>query len=201
MSWRYMTGSEPYLLGADPIEADRKFVQDLSSIVKERKQLAFGFGMEFSEQPQISQRMREVRTGNLDERKKVYLSERISDQRRWYGNQAKSNLSSENTYFILISITQLLAFIAAILLVNRPESRVKLTAFLTSLASSLIAWLQIKQHREIAQPYSIAELELGFIQEQAQQVTSDQEFSDFVGDAENAISREHTLWIARRDKT
>jgi len=131
----------------------------------------------------------------------MYLSERICDQRRWYGNQAKSNVSSENTYFILISFTQLFAFIAAIMLVKHPESTVKLTGLFTSLASALIAWLQIKQHREIAQPYSIAELELGFIQEQAQHVTNERELSDFVGDAEKAISREHTLWIARRDKT
>ena len=31
-------------------------------------------------------------------------------------------------------------------------------------------------------------------------LVGEQEFSDFVSDAENAISREHTLWIARRDR-
>jgi len=93
-----------------------------------------------------------------------------------------------------------LAFAAAVALVKWPDSDFKLTGLFTCLASALIAWVQLKQHKELAQSYSIAEVELGFIQEQGQHITTDREFSDFVGDAENAISREHTLWIARRDK-
>ena len=90
---------------------------------------------------------------------------------------------------------------AAIVLVEQPGFNLKLTGLFTSLASALIAWLQVKQHKEIAQSYSVAELELDFIQEQAQYVTTDRELSNFVGDAENAVSREHTLWTARRDRS
>jgi hypothetical protein len=89
---------------------------------------------------------------------------------------------------------------AAILLVGRPESKIKLTGLFTSLASALIAWLQLNQHKELAQSYCVTELDLGLVQEQAQYVKSDRDLSDFVGDAENAISREHTLWTARRDR-
>jgi SMODS and SLOG-associating 2TM effector domain 3/SMODS and SLOG-associating 2TM effector domain 1 len=198
MTWRYMMGAAPYLCDLPSAEADRKFVLELKSIFKERKQLAFGFCGEFSGQPQITDCMRAVRLASLAERRAAYLAERVSDQRRWYGKQAKRNRSAENKYFNVIVISQLLAFIAAIALVRWPDSDIKLTGLFTCLASALIAWLQLKQHRELAQSYSIAELELGFIQEQAQHITTDADFSDFVGDAENAISREHTLWIARR---
>jgi hypothetical protein len=200
MSWRYMTGAAPYLVDLPATDADQKFVAALESIVKERKQLAFGFGGEFSKQPQISDRMRAVRAGTLAERKQEYLTERICDQRVWYGDQAKGNRSAENRYFGLVFASQLAALIAAVALVGWPESNLRLTGFFASLASTLIAWLQLKQHKELAQSYSVAELELGFIEEKAQHISSEQEFSDFVSDAENAISREHTLWIARRDR-
>ena len=35
------------------------------------------------------------------------------------------------------------------------------------LASALVAWLQVRQHEELAQSYAVAALELGFIEEQA----------------------------------
>jgi hypothetical protein len=201
MSWRYMMGAEPYFIGLGDAEADRKFVAGLKSIIEERKQLAFGFGGEFSAKPHISQRMRDVRAANFADRKSTYLSGRVSDQRKWYGDQARSNRSAENRYFVLIISSQLLAFVAAILLVALPESRFKLTGLFVSLAGALIGWLQLKQHKEQAQSYSVAEIELGFVQEEAAHVGNDRELSDFVADAENAISREHTLWIARRDRT
>jgi hypothetical protein len=201
MAWRYMTGAAPYLIDLPEMEADGKFVSALESIIKERKQLAFGFGGEFSEQPQISDRMRAVRAGTLEKRRQAYLAERISDQRIWYGGQARSNRSAENVYFGVVFASQLAALVAAVALARWPDSNVRLTGFFASLASALIAWLQLKQHKELAQSYSIAELELGFIEEKARHIATEQEFSDFVSDAENAISREHTLWIARRDRT
>jgi hypothetical protein len=202
MMWRYIVGADPYsvdlVLAA---EADRKFLSDLGSIFKERKQLAFGFGGEFAEEPQISEHMRAVRAATLDERKNMYVTERISGQRRWYGNQAKLNRSAENKYFALIAFSQLCALVAALALVEWPGSKIKLTGLFTSVATAFIAWLQIKQHKELSQSYSVAELELSFIQEQAQYVKNDRDLSNFVADAENAISREHILWIARRDRS
>ncbi len=201
MTWRYMTGAAPYFVDLACSHVDHKLVSDLSSIVKERKYLAFGFGGEFAEQPQITAFMRSLRSATLVERRTSYLTERIADQRRWYCRQAKSNRTAETAFFGFIVATQTFALFAAIALVHWPDSRIKLTGLLTALASALIAWLQLRQHKELAQSYSIAELELGLIQEQAPYVASDRELSDFVIDAENAISREHTLWIARRDKT
>lgn len=200
MAWRYMTGAAPYAAGISAADVDQKFVSALESIVKERKQLAFGFGGEFSRQPQISDRMRAVREGSLAQRKQAYLEGRISDQRSWYGDQAKSNRVAEGRYFGVVFASQLAALVAAVALVRWPSSNVRLTGFFASLASALIAWLQLKQHKELAQSYSVAEIELGFIEERARHITTEQEFSNFVSDAENAISREHTLWIARRDR-
>lgn len=200
MAWRYMTGASPYRVGLPAAEVDRKFISALESIVRERKQLAFGFGGEFSEQPQISGRMQTVRASTLEERKQAYLAGRISDQRVWYGSQARGNRLSEDRYFNVVFVSQLAALVAAVALVRWPDSNVRLTGFFASLAGALIAWLQLKQHKELAQSYSVAELELGFIEEKARHIMTEPEFSDFVSDAENAISREHTLWIARRDR-
>jgi hypothetical protein len=71
---------------------------------------------------------------------------------------------------------------------------------LTSLCASLLAWMQVKQYQELSQSYAIAAQELGLISALAKHSQSEADFSAFVADAETAMSREHTLWTARRDK-
>jgi hypothetical protein len=200
MAWRYMVAAAPFEAVIPAAEVDHNFISALESIVKEKAQLAFGLGGEFSEQPQISERMRTVRSAGLNERTRVYLSGRISDQRSWYGAQAKKNKGAERRYFFLVFASQLAALAATIFLVRWPGSNVRLTGFFASLAGALMAWFQLKEHKGLAQSYSVAELELGFIEEKSRHIKTEQEFSDFVSDAENAISREHTLWVARRDR-
>jgi hypothetical protein len=201
MAWRYMTRAAPYEANIPDAELDRRFISTLESIMKERKQLAFGFGGEFDEQPQISDRMREARQSELPMRRQLYLGDRIQNQRKWYGRQAKTNREAETRYSYAVLGTQLAAVLAAVALIAWPGSEIRLTALFASTASSLIAWVQLKQHKELAQSYSIAELELGFIEDRARYLNTEEELSNFVSDAENAISREHTLWIARRDRT
>ena len=69
---------------------------------------------------------------------------------------------------------------------------------LAAAAAAVLAWLQIKQHATLAQSYSHAAYELSTIGALIDSVQSEAEWGRFVNDAENAISREHTAWRARR---
>lgn len=201
MAWRYMTGAEPYFIDPAGGNVDAKFICDLKSLVRGFDQLAVGVSSQYADKPQISPRMREVRASNLAGRKQIYLAQRISDQRRWYGKKARKSQAAEGWYFVVILVSQALALASGTYMISAPESKWNMVGVFSSLASALVAWLQVRQHEELAQSYAVAALELGFIEEQAEHVTTDQDFSGFVGDAENAISREHTLWIARRDRS
>ena len=46
MAWRYMA-EQLLSVGLPAVEVDGEFISALESIVRERKQLAFGFGGEF----------------------------------------------------------------------------------------------------------------------------------------------------------
>lgn len=199
MLWRFVTGADPYPISLAPTDAEQKFLADLGSIAKERK-LAFAAAGEFAGAPQISQRMRQARGTDLHERKNRYLLERVQDQRLWYGKRAKSHSTAGNRYFMVIVVSQLLALTSAISLVHWPNSKIQLTGIFAALAGALMAWLQIKQHRELAQGYAMVEMELSFVEGQATRVASERDLSEFVAEAEGAISREHTVWVAKRDR-
>jgi hypothetical protein len=196
-SWRYMTGADPYPVSLPSAEADGKFVADLKALAKDQATSALAFGGEFGDRPQISPRMREARSLPLDQRRDLYIKSRIEDQRRWYSSKARRSQIVANRYFVLIQVSQALALGGTVLLFSAAVSKWNLSGVFSALASALIAWLQVRQHEELSQTYAVAALDLGFMQEQAAAVASEQQLSALVGDAESALSREHGLWITR----
>jgi anti-sigma-K factor RskA len=63
----------------------------------------------------------------------------------------------------------------------------------------MAAWSQMKRNDELAQSYALAAQELEEIETLTKNQASEKAFSQLVEQAENSISREHTLWCARRD--
>ncbi|NKC17160.1 MAG: SLATT domain-containing protein [Gammaproteobacteria bacterium] len=59
-------------------------------------------------------------------------------------------------------------------------------------------WLQAKKHNELNSSYSLAIHEIGIIKGKAEFVETEEQFSDFVMSSENAFSKEHTQWVARK---
>lgn len=200
LAWRYMTCSEPYIRHLEAKEVDQKFMSDLSAILAERRNLSAQLGGQNATKPQLTKRMRDIRSLETEDRKKVYLSDRIDDQRRWYGTKAERNRKLASRLFAAIISWEALALSSAIVLVRWLDSPVNLVGIFVILAAAFLAWLQHKRHQGLAQSYGLATQELGLVSEQSTYVATEEELSHFVSDSENAISREHTLWRARRDQ-
>jgi hypothetical protein len=98
----------------------------------------------------------------------------------------------------VIQVSQALTLAATVLLLSPMGSRWNLGGIFSALASALIAWLQVRQHEELAQTYSVTALNLGFIEEEGGGVATEKDLSAFVADAENTLGREHNQWIARK---
>jgi len=201
MSWRYMTGAEPYLHGLANHEVDDLFCHELDAILQGRRAISSVLGGDDASGDQITDRMRSMRAADLDTRKATYLRDRIQDQRAWYASKAGLNGKLSNRWLLAVASVQLLAAAAAIALVHRPELEFNAAAVLSALAASFLAWLQLKQHRELAHSYGLAAHELGLIEARSKHIQTEDQLSRFVADAENAISREHTMWAARRGST
>lgn len=198
LAWRYMICADPYELGLPVESVDKHFTKDLTAVLSERKYLSGALAGELSVRPQITQRMREVRGLDLEDRKELYGRGRIKDQRSWYSSKAATNRSLETVWFVAVIAAQFLAFISALLRVRYPDWALNGTGIFSALAASFLAWLQVKRYQELAQSYGLASQELGLIVEEGKHVKTEEELSSFVTNSESAISREHTLWIARR---
>ena len=200
LTWRYMTRAEPYSTELTADAADDKFAADLNDVLSQRKYLSGALDGRLSNRPQITDRMQEIRSSSTQQRRDFYVTERIEDQRNWYSGKAKTSHDQEWRWFIVIMLAQIAAGVSAIYLISSPESQWNLTGFCSTLATAALAWLQVKRYQELAQSYNLTAQELGLIATRARHISTDDKLSAFVSDAENAISREHTMWVARRDQ-
>jgi len=195
ITWRYMMHAEPF----NDEKADARFLAELQVILEAKRSLAWNLGGAIAETPQITEKMRDLRAATLHNRKEAYRGQRIADQRSWYATKADVNRRTHQRVFWLTIGVQLCAVAWAILMVARRTLSLNMTGTFTAFAAALIAWGQVKRYQELAQSYALAALELGIVQEKLTLIETEEDFSLFVADAENAISREHTMWAARRD--
>lgn len=200
LSWRFVTCSESFENNLTKQEVEDYFISRVRELSKEFKELNDSLNAKIVVLPVITDKMWEIRNLNTLERKQYYIENRINDQKDWYASKAEFNKKKYNNWFLVIIVSQLIAIISVAFLVKYPESNWNLVGLFTTISASAISWLQLKQHQELKQAYTTAAQELNFIQASFGNINSDIELAEFVLDSENAISREHTLWLAQRRK-
>lgn len=70
--------------------------------------------------------------------------------------------------------------------------------FAGAVVAIISAWLQTKQHQTLATAYAVTAIELASVRTKIRWQTNQNDWAKFVSDAEEAFSREHTLWKASR---
>lgn len=197
LAWKYITCASPFGTGLSQSSVDHEFCRYLSSLLKTKVDFSFDDATEQSASHEITQKMREIRAGNLRLRKSLYLKERVEDQRSWYARKAALNRLCSRKWLAAIILVEILVVMVALVSI-RTSQQSQSVGVLAAIAAAFIAWLQMKRHQELIQSYSVAAHELSLIMARGEHIDSEKEFALFVIDSENAMSREHTLWLAKR---
>lgn len=200
LTWRFVCCSEYFENSLDTSEAKKRFVERIKELSDEFKELSIAMNSKTLNLPIITDKMMEIRGFDLDARKDYYIKNRIEDQKKWYADKAEYNLGKYNFWFWCVIASQAISLISIVYLIVNPDSSWNFVGLLTTISASALSWLQLKQHQELKQAYTTATQELNFIVTLTDQITTEDSFSKFVLDSENAVSREHTLWLAQRRK-
>jgi hypothetical protein len=143
--------------------------------------------------------MLDLRQGSFVDRKVTYLSQRIEEQRTWYSRKAKYNRDQSLKWFIALCVLYGIAIFLLIIRIANPSIPYWPVEVAAVGVSTVIGWMQLKRFNELASAYGLTAHEIGIIKTRFDSVTNLESLSRFVSDAENAFSREHTQWAARRD--
>lgn len=198
LTWRFITCAESFEISLNREVVKRKFILRIKELSNEFEELNESLNAKTIVLPVITDKMWGIRNLTTLERKDFYIKHRINDQKDWYATKAELNKKKYNNWFIVIIASQFIAILSIGYLITCPDSNWNLVGLFTTISASALSWLQLKQHQELKQAYTTAAQELHFIEVSLGNVNSDDELAEFVLDSENAISREHTLWLAQK---
>jgi hypothetical protein len=196
LTWRYMMHATPFN-GTDA-EARIEFRSQLGLILRENLETAKRITEDRSGSHQITPTMDEVRARSLEERVKFYLEHRIGEQRNWYRRKARENRKAASRYVWISGICYVAAGSMVLSRIAYPDWSIWPIDPLIVVASSIVGWVQIKKYSELSAAYTVTAHEIGLIPTTIDRPSNDTQLSEFVNDAEQAFSREHTLWLARQ---
>lgn len=196
ITWRYVCRAEPFQ--DDDAAANSDFRQTLKQIVEQNKEVCQSL-TEYLDEAQFTPVMEQMRARSLNERRATYADSRIKDQLTWYARKAAFNRRMSRYFFWALIGVNSIAVVCAVLRMAYVQLPFWPTDVFVAIAASVLSWMQAKRFSELAASYALAAHEIGLIREQSLLPDTDEKFSLFVGDAENAFSREHTQWVARKD--
>lgn len=194
--WRYVMRAEPFNTPDDIARV--AFVDSLKKILNANRQIS-SHAIEMTTNRQITDAMRAIRALPLAERIKLYERGRVEDQHTWYQKKAGTNKRLAGTWFGILICVNVAAIGFALGKVFCPTTNFWPTDVLVAAAGAVLTWLQTKRYQELAASYALTTHEIGLLRAALPTDPTDEQFSVYVGDAENAFSREHTQWQARRD--
>ena len=193
LAWRYAVGANPFPKSLAGASVDARFNDQLLLLLDDAPDTE----LRPTSAPAISAAMRELRAGDLATRKQSYLTGRITDQQRWYASKAEYNRRRASWWRWALFLLEVLAALAALARVFHAVS-FDLTGIFAAAMAGGVAWLGVKQHDSLARAYTLASHELSIIHARLEGQNSEEQWAAEVRDAEEAISREHTMWRASR---
>ena len=201
LAWKYVVRARPFAGPAESLEADSAYEVQMGEVFQAFRDSPV---IPPGTKPAITGEMRRLRATPLTVRRDLYLQERVRAQRTWYLSRADM-CDSETAKWQLVSIAAIIVggCFAVLQIFNVVPWHVLGT--FTTVAASVTAWTQLKQFGPLASAYRLAGTELDLIEVQLSRVDparpdAEEAWSRLARDAEDAVSREHTIWRARRDR-
>lgn len=192
LAWRYAVKGEPF--GPDLSDAAAEALMRARSgevIRRGGDRIDVGLGDAI-----VTSRMRQLRMETFEVRRQAYLEYRTNDQRKWYAVNARKNETRATRMRFALLAGEVLAVVLAAVSLGR-DRPADFAGIAAACVASGAAWLALKQHSSLTSAYRIAAAELALQASALAGVTEDM-WPQAVADAEEAISREHTMWLASR---
>lgn len=196
-SWRWCMRAEPYQ-DCDNVElVTKQFINDQKAILKQNRSLSQSLEADAGVKDPVSEPMRNIRSLPTDERLNIYKKQRIDNQANWYALKSQFNKRKAQQWFWLSVFFHAGAIGMLLYRIKDPLLGLPVEVVATA-AGAVLTWLQAKKHNELNSSYSLAAHEIVLIKGEALSVKSEKDLSNFILDSENAFSREHTQWTARK---
>jgi hypothetical protein len=195
-TWRYLMSVRPY--DGDGSQSQTTLGAALQDALAARPALAAHLQrLPPGSRQVVTDRMRQIRLMPSEERRGFYLTARVDDQEAWYAAKSQTNARSATVWFWVSLLFEGLA-LAGAMVIAVTGTRLDLVSVLAAISAAATAWTQLGRHDELAKSYGLAAHELLVLHARLELAESEAAFRQGVEETEAAISREHTMWMAKR---
>ncbi len=197
ISWRWCMRAEPYQ-DCENIElVSKQFINDQQAILRQNRSLSEALDSNSGINDPISSAMKQIRSLSTIERLEIYKKQRIDNQSNWYAIKSQFNKRRAKQWFWISVLFHSIAIGMLLYRINAPLLLLPVEVIATA-AGAVLTWLQAKKHNELNSSYALAAHEIVLIKGEALSIETENKLSEFVINSENAFSREHTQWTARK---
>ena len=197
MTWKWMMKAEPYQDIALET-AFSNFKNDLHCLLHQNKTLFSHYQNEDRGFDCISEKMKEVRKSTAKDRLSFYNRNRVENQLNWYRIKTKRFHKLYIIYSLIVAIFYAAIIILMIVNISMPNMSLPIE-LISAFVTSIVSWMEAKKYNELSCAYSLAVNDISIINaNMLEGDVTDNEVSEYVINSENAFSREHTQWIARK---
>ncbi|MFD8542965.1 DUF4231 domain-containing protein [Streptomyces sp. NPDC059649] len=193
LSWRYAVAGDPFPADLPTDTAERRFHRRLEVLLREAPSDSIVPVGSMA----ATEVMAELRRSPFAARKQAYLAGRIADQQQWYGAKATTNIALARRWRLALITVEGLGVLAAVLRLLEIIS-FDLPGVLAAVLGAGAAWFAVRQYESLGRAYTFAATELSIVHQRLTAVHDESRWAQEVADAEEAISREHTMWRASR---
>lgn len=195
LAWKFAVGALPFPCEMSTADASRALLDRFDAIKAEFP----GLALEPITAPAISDWMLRQRQSCLADRRESYLSARIHDQKKWYRDKALWNKRRSGQWRAALVILEICGALAS-LLAALNESVLAVSPAVAAVVVAIVAWTETKQHDSNSRAYSAAVNDLVNAEAKLRLAETELLWANEVDDAEEAISREHVVWLATRSR-
>ena len=195
LAWQYAMACGDF---CEENEANNLFLQKIKQIKEiykvnpDPKTISSGILLD------IKQSMEEVRKMGWKEKRETYINERIDNQITWYTDKSKVKDELSEKYDRIVIFLQIVGIGICIVFLYTRINGAPALALIVTLIAGIIGWSRSNQYAELVEPYQNTARELNEIRQEIELAKVEIDFQCLVIEAEQAISREHTMWRAKR---
>jgi hypothetical protein len=194
LTYKYAVGGAPFEVG-NPTATER-WATSVADIVGELRRLQTVI------EPAAASlygdtALQALRAAPLARRIGIYREERLEGQRRWYATRSRDHRETAQRWQVAAGVLQLVGVLGAVLKAF-DLLHFDLLGLCAAAAAAAVAWLQAGDYVMTARAYEVTTLDISTSLSRLDAVDTEETWATFVADAEQAMSREHTMWTARR---
>jgi hypothetical protein len=191
--WQFATCGEAFPKGDG--DARTRLIDSLGKVLHALPHLATPVSSDA--EYTITADMTQTRNSSRANRTAVYLKHRVNDQLKWYSDNATNNRKLSKTWNIITLGLEAAAVLLGVLRVAT-DFHIDWLGILAAIAASATAWQQTKNYASLGEAYSVTSHDVQLVKDSVPTAANEKDWARVVHEAEAAFSREHTMWLARK---